>query len=69
MRAGKVTEFAKRRFEQGNHNVNDYLAQVSDDVNGMPHHMSELVQTPREAELRNQLHESVKGLMNLNKKT
>jgi len=52
MKAGKVTEFAKKRFEEGNHNVNQYLAQVQDDVSrGMHNHAfaqqetSELVQT------------------------
>jgi hypothetical protein len=32
MMAGKVTEFAKRRFEEGNTNVNEYLAQVKAQV-------------------------------------
>lgn len=44
MRAGRVTEFAKKRFEEGNHHVNDYLAQVSDDVKGM-HHQHAFAQT------------------------
>ena len=29
MMAGKVTEFAKKRFEQGDKNVSQYLAQVN----------------------------------------
>ena len=47
MRAGRVTEFAKKRFEEGNHNVNQYLTQVSDNLK--PHSFAQtadLVQTP-----------------------
>lgn len=29
MMAGKVTEFAKKRFEQGNQNVDEYLSQMN----------------------------------------
>jgi len=50
MRAGRVTEFAKKRFEEGNHHVNDYLAQVSDNVESIHHphayaQTADLVQT------------------------
>jgi hypothetical protein len=31
--AGKVTEFAKKRFEQGDKNVSQYLAQVNAQIN------------------------------------
>lgn len=33
MMAGKVTEFAKKRFEQGDKNVSQYLAQVNAQIN------------------------------------
>jgi hypothetical protein len=32
MMAGKVTEFAKKRFEEGNTDVSQYLAQVKAQV-------------------------------------
>ena len=33
MMQGKVTEFAKKRFEDGNPHVDQYLSQVSSQVN------------------------------------
>lgn len=45
MKQGKVTEFAKRRFEDGNHNVNDYLAQVQDNVSQGMHQQAYAQQT------------------------
>jgi len=33
MMAGQVTEFAKKRFEAGNQDVHQYLAQVQQQVN------------------------------------
>ena len=33
MMEGKVTEFAQKRFEEGNQDVNKYLAQVKSQVN------------------------------------
>jgi len=33
MMEGKVTEFAKKRFEDGNQDVNQYLSQVKSQIN------------------------------------
>lgn len=44
MKAGRVTEFAKKRFEEGNHHVNEYLAQVSDPQHNSFAQTADLVQ-------------------------
>jgi hypothetical protein len=89
MMEGKVTEFAKKRFEQGNKDVNQYLAQVkaqvAQDLQKKSAAVSEkksqatqkatvnaknLVnnkQTIKQQKLESQLHESVQGLLKLNK--
>jgi len=86
--AGKVTEFAKKRFEDGKTDVAQYLAQVksqvANDLKNKSNSKTEkkstntskatvnaknLVnnkQTTTEDKLKNQLHESVQGLLKLN---
>jgi anaerobic ribonucleoside-triphosphate reductase len=97
MMQGKVTEFAKKRFEEGNTDVAQYLAQVKAQVASDLQKKSaaktetekkskvtqkaattvkaavnakNLVnnkQTEKEDKLKSQLHESVQGLLKLNK--
>jgi hypothetical protein len=89
MMAGKVTEFAKKRFEEGNKDVAQYLAQVKAQVasdlknksNAKTEKKSQqkatvnaknLVnnkQTTKEDKLKSQLHDSVQGLLKLNKQS
>jgi hypothetical protein len=89
MMAGKVTEFAKKRFEEGNTDVAQYLAQVKSQVasdlqkksNAKAEVKSQATQkttvnaknlvnnkqTEKEDKLKSQLHDSVQGLLKLNK--
>lgn len=75
---GKVTEYAKRKFENGNKDIKQYLSQVSQQINNelhpKTHHgpvADSNIQTetsPEERALNKQLHDSVQGLLNLSKK-
>jgi hypothetical protein len=88
---GKVTEFAKKRFEEGNKDVAQYLAQVKAQVaqdlqkksaasvekksqvtQKTAVNAKNLVnnkQTAKQQKLESQLHESVQGLLKLNKQS
>jgi len=72
MMQGKVTEFAKKKFEEGNTNVNQYLtqinAQVTQDLKQKSAEKSMDSNQKKQAELNKQLHDSVQGLMKLNQK-
>lgn len=67
MEAGEVTEFAKKKIEQSNHaEAANILAQVKNEVNALTDKKHK--HDKKKKELDKQLHDSVKGLMELNDK-
>ena len=74
MEAGEVTEFAKKKIEQANHNdAANILAQVKNEVNALAdkhkHEKKEKdKKAKKEKDLHKQLQDSVQGLMKLNDK-